>query len=83
MGFTILNSETSIVPIMCGSDESAFEMARICYENGAFVLPIVSPAVPDGRARLRCTITAAHTQAEVEQALTVLNIAGEKSGMLK
>jgi len=83
MGFTILNSETSIVPIMCGSDESAFEMARICYEHGAFVLPIVSPAVPDGRARLRCTITAAHTQAEVEQALTVLNIAGEKSGMLK
>lgn len=83
MGFKTLSSETSIVPIMCGSDEKTFEMARICYENGAFVLPIVAPAVPAGQARLRCTVTAAHSLEDIEQALTAFEIAGKKSGVLE
>ncbi|MBL8046194.1 MAG: aminotransferase class I/II-fold pyridoxal phosphate-dependent enzyme [Anaerolineales bacterium] len=76
LGFNTLNTETAIVPIVCGSDERAYEMVRACQQNGVFALPVISPAVPEGLARLRATVTAAHTRAEIDCALEVLERAG-------
>jgi glycine C-acetyltransferase len=56
-GFDTLLTETAIVPVLCGSDERAFALTREAQHRDVFVLPVVSPAVPDGLARLRATKT--------------------------
>lgn len=81
-GFDTLNTETAIVPVLCGDDESAYAMTREAHHNDTFVLPVVSPAVPPGLARLRATITAAHETDEIEQAMNVIESAGKKIGII-
>lgn len=81
-GFDTLYTETAIVPVLCGDDESAYAMTREAHHNDTFVLPVVSPAVPPGLARLRATITAAHETDEIEQAMNVIESAGKKIGII-
>ncbi len=71
-GFETLQTETAIVPVICGSDESAYTMTRFAQRRDVFVLPVVSPAVAPGLARLRATVTAAHEAPEIEQAMDVI-----------
>jgi 8-amino-7-oxononanoate synthase len=82
MGFDTLLTETAIVPILCGEDEKAFAMTREAQRNDVFVLPVVSPAVPEGLARLRATVTAGHEASEIERAMEVLGKAGKKLGII-
>jgi 8-amino-7-oxononanoate synthase len=82
-GFNTLNSETPIVPIICGEDERAFQMTKLCQEEGLFVLPVVSPAVPVGLARLRANVTADHSEEDITYALDVFERAGKAVGVLK
>jgi glycine C-acetyltransferase len=82
LGFDTLQTSTAIVPLICGSDENAYRMAGLCQQEDVFVLPIVSPAVPDGLARLRATVTAAHTRAEIDKGLRVFERAGKKLGLI-
>lgn len=81
-GFDTLNTETAIVPILCGSDDRAFQVARESHRQGVFVLPVVSPAVPQGQARLRATVTAAHTSEQIEAAMDVFARVGHQVGVL-
>lgn len=81
-GFDTLNTETAIVPVVCGSDEIAYEMTRIGQSRDVFILPVVSPAVPPGLARLRATITAAHEPDEIEHAMNVIEDAGKQVGII-
>jgi len=82
-GFNTLNSQTPIVPIIAGDDERAWMMAKISQDAGIFVLPVVSPAVPAGTSRLRANVTAAHTFAEIEQAMNIFEQAGREVGVLR
>ena len=81
-GFNTLFTETAIVPIICGSDERAFQMTREAQHRNTFVLPVVSPAVPPGLARLRVTITAAHEPDEINRAMDVIEEAGKIVGVI-
>jgi len=81
-GFNTLNSETPIVPIICGEDERAFQMTKLCQEENIFVLPVVSPAVPVGLARLRANVTAAHSEEDIAYALDVFERAGKAVGVI-
>ena len=81
-GFNTLNSETPIVPIICGEDERAFEMTRLCQKEDIFVLPVVSPAVPVGLARLRANVTADHSEEDIAYALDVFERAGKAVGVI-
>ena len=83
MGFDTMLTETAIVPVLCGDDEKAFAMTREAQHNDVFVLPVVSPAVPEGLARLRATVTAAHDPSEIERAMDVIGEAGKKLGIIK
>jgi glycine C-acetyltransferase len=83
MGFDTLLTETAIVPVLCGTDERAFELTKQCQENDVFVLPVVSPAVQEGMSRLRATVTAAHEPSEIERAMDVIGTAGRKMGLIK
>jgi glycine C-acetyltransferase len=81
-GFDTLLTSTAIVPIICGSDERAFLMTREAQHHDVFALPVVSPAVPDGLARLRATVTAAHETEEIEYAMNVFEKAGKEIGII-
>ncbi|HSM70050.1 MAG TPA: aminotransferase class I/II-fold pyridoxal phosphate-dependent enzyme, partial [Anaerolineales bacterium] len=83
MGFDTMLTETAIVPVLCGEDEKAFMMTREAQLNDVFVLPVVSPAVPEGQARLRATVTAGHEPSEIERAMDVIGEAGKKLGLIK
>jgi len=82
-GFNTLNSETPIVPIICGEDERAFQMTRLCQKEDIFVLPVVSPAVPVGLARLRANVTADHSEEDIAYALDVFERAGKAVGVIE
>jgi len=82
LGFDTLQSETAIVPLMAGEDDRAFLMTRYCHHNDVFALPVISPAVPAGLARLRATVTAAHDPQHVDQALSVFERAGREARVL-
>ncbi len=81
-GFDTMLTTTAIVPVLCGSDEAAFMMTREAQHHDVFVLPVVSPAVPEGQARLRATITAAHDPSEIERAMDVIATAGKQIGII-
>ncbi|MDM8532121.1 8-amino-7-oxononanoate synthase [Anaerolineales bacterium HSG25] len=81
-GFNTMNSETPIVPIIVGDDERALLMAKFSQERDIFVLPVLSPAVPQGTSRLRANVTAGHTLDEIEYAMNVFEQAGKEVGLL-
>jgi glycine C-acetyltransferase len=82
MGFDTMLTETAIVPVLCGSDERAFALTREAQRRDVFVLPVISPAVPEGLARLRATITAAHETDEIAYAMEVIGKAGKEIGII-
>lgn len=81
-GFDTMQTATAIVPVLCGKDEVAYGMTREAQQKDIFVLPVVSPAVPEGLARLRATVTAAHEGDEIEYAMDVIGEAGKKLGIV-
>jgi glycine C-acetyltransferase len=81
-GFDTLNTETAIVPVICGEDETAYRMTQYAQHRDIFVLPVVSPAVPPGLARLRATVTAAHEPEEIDHAMSIIAEAGRQAGVI-
>jgi 8-amino-7-oxononanoate synthase len=82
MGFDTMLTTTAIVPIFCGTDERAYALTQACQRSDLFVLPVVSPAVPEGLARLRSTVTAAHETHEIQYAMDVIGVAGKEIGII-
>jgi glycine C-acetyltransferase len=81
-GFDTGQTCTPIVPIMVGSEALALRMTQYCQEHGVFVLPVLPPAVPEGTARLRANVTAAHTPEDIAFALDVFVRAGKLAGVI-
>jgi 7-keto-8-aminopelargonate synthetase-like enzyme len=81
-GFDLLQTETAIVPVVCGSTESAARLARYCRDQSIFVQAVVAPVVPEGLARLRCCISAAHTEADVDYCADVIVEGGRALGII-
>jgi 8-amino-7-oxononanoate synthase len=81
-GFDTLNTETAIVPVVCGEDEIAYRMTQYAQHRDIFVLPVVSPAVAPGLARLRATVTAAHEAEEIEHAMNIIADSGREIGII-
>lgn len=82
IGFNTMRTETAIVPILCGPDERAYLMVQKCQKQDVFVLPVVSPAVPEGLARLRSTVTAGHSPQDIDHALGAFERAGKQVGLI-
>jgi glycine C-acetyltransferase len=57
-------------------------MTQYCQKHGVFVLPVLPPAVPEGSARLRANVTAAHTTEDIDFALNVFTAAGRAVGVI-
>ncbi len=68
-GFEILPGEHPIVPIMLGDAKLAVRMAERLLEKGVYVIAFSYPVVPQGKARIRAQMSAAHSREELEFAV--------------
>lgn len=82
LGFDTGNSETPIVPIMCGESKTAKALADFVWEEGVYVLPIVYPMVARGRARIRVQLCSEHTEDQLDRAIKAFQKGGEKLGLI-
>jgi len=78
LGFDTGASETPVIPIIVGDDMRAFGMAKRLEDEGVFVNPVVSPATPKGRALLRTSYMATHTEEHLSRALEALEKVGRE-----
>ncbi len=69
LGYTLLPSETQILPVVLGNPQRATSVAEALLAEGVFAPAIRPPAVPTGMSRLRLTVMATHTEAEMQQAI--------------
>jgi glycine C-acetyltransferase len=67
--FDILPGDHPIVPVMVGDAALAARMAAVMLEKGVYVVGFSYPVVPQGKARIRAQLSAAHTRAELEKAV--------------
>lgn len=77
MGFNIGDSKTPIVPVILGEANTAQEFSRRLMQEGVFAMAIAFPTVPKGTARIRVMNSAAHTQADLEEALAAFQTVGQ------
>lgn len=82
LGFDTGVSETPITPIMTGESSKAQELARLAFDGGVFVLPIVYPMVAKEKARIRTIVTAAHERKDLDETLSVFERAGKKLSLI-
>lgn len=75
LGLQLLASSTAIQPVVLGSAEEVMRVAQVLDQQGVWVGAIRPPTVPEGTARLRITLSAAHTAEQVEALLTALKLA--------
>lgn len=71
-GLGFMDSETAIQPLIVGSDARALAMSDTLAENGFFVAAIRPPTVPEGTARLRFTLSAAHSFEQIDRLVDCL-----------
>ena len=73
MGLQLMDSFTPIQPILVGDSAQAVRLSQQLRARGLLVTAIRPPTVPAGSARLRVTLSAAHTEAQVQLLLNALN----------
>ncbi len=82
-GFTPLEGETPIVPIIVGETALAIRMSELLLEQGVFVTGFGFPVVPKGEARVRCQVSADHTRDDLQEVVDAFKVAGRTAGILK
>ncbi len=68
-GFDILPGEHPIVPVMIGDAARASRLAELMLERGVYVIGFSYPVVPQGKARIRAQVSAAHSRDDLERAV--------------
>ncbi len=81
-GFTIMNSETAIIPILIGDDRKTFLLTKMMNERNVFVCPVVFPAVPLNKSRIRNCIMANHTREQLDYVLEAYKESGKRLGLI-
>ena len=82
-GFSPLDGDTPIVPIIIGETADAIRMSELLLAEGIFVTGFGFPVVPHGTARLRCQISAAHTREDLDHAVRSIRKVGLATGVLR
>ncbi len=76
LGFTLAPGDHPIIPVMLGDAELAQQMSARLLDEGIYVVGFSFPVVPEGKARIRTQISAAHTGADIERALAAFATVG-------
>ena len=83
LGFDVLDGNHPIVPVMLGDAKVTQEVSRKLLVKGIFVVGLWFPVVPEGKARLRFQISAAHSKDQIDQALNTLAEVGREMSLIK
>jgi 8-amino-7-oxononanoate synthase len=78
LGFDTGTSETPIIPVMIKDAVKTYKMCSLLFDQGIFVNPIVSPAVPPGRELLRTSFMATHTDSQLDKVLSAFEKVGKQ-----
>jgi len=81
-GFKPLAGETPIVPIIIGETAAAIQMSEQMLGEGVFVTGFGFPVVPQGTARVRCQVSAAHTREDLDFAIDAFRKVGTRLGVI-
>ena len=81
-GFNLLAGEHPIIPVMLGEAKLAQDMARALFDEGLYVTGFFYPVVPQGKARIRTQMSAAHGLADVNEAAAAFAKVGRKLGVI-
>lgn len=82
LGFDTGETESPIIPLLVGNDTVAFDFTMKLQEAGVFVNPVVSPAVPEGRAMIRTSLMATHSRDHLDRALEAISKVGRRMGVI-
>ena len=82
LGFKPLPGETPIVPVILGETAKAIRMSELLLDEHVFVTGFGYPVVPQGHARIRCQLSAAHTRDDLDFALAAFKRVGGKLGLI-
>ena len=82
MGYDTGDSASPVIPLVVGDDMAAFKMTFRLQEEGVFANPVVSPAVPEGRAMMRTSYMATHTRDHLDRALDAFRKVGREIGVI-
>jgi glycine C-acetyltransferase len=82
LGFNTGLSTTPITPVMLGEAPLARQFSRTLFEEGIFAMALGFPTVPQGKARIRVMISAAHAQADLDKGLEAFAKVGRKLGVI-
>ena len=82
LGFKPLPGETPIVPVILGETAKAIQMSELLLAEGVFVTGFGYPVVPQGHARVRCQLSAAHARDDLDFALRAFKKVGSKLGLI-
>ena len=82
LGFKPLAGETPIIPVIIGETAAAIQMSNLLLAEGVFVTGFGFPVVPQGQARVRCQVSAAHTRQDLDQALAAFRKVGTRLGLI-
>ena len=83
LGFDIVPGDSAIVPVMLYDAKLSQQMADRLLEEGIYVIGFFYPVVPKDKARIRVQLSAAHSDAHVDQALAAFGKVGRELGVLK
>ena len=78
LGFDLMDSQGHIIPILVGDLEKTSAFAQGLLEQGVYTPAIRPPTVPEGKCRLRISLMATHTSAQLERALLALKNVGQR-----
>ena len=81
-GWELLPGETPIVPVILGETAKAIQMSELLLNEGVFVTGFGYPVVPQGHARIRCQLSAAHTRDDLDFALAAFKRVGASLGLI-
>ena len=82
LGFKPLPGSTPIIPVIIGETAAAIQMSAKLLDEGVFVTGFGYPVVPQGTARVRCQISAAHSRDDLDQALAAFRTVGKRLGVI-
>ncbi len=82
MGFEIGRTETPIIPIFIRDNDKTYLFTKLLFEEGVFVNPVVSPAVPSNDTLIRFSLMATHTEEQVQVALEKIGKIGKQLNII-
>lgn len=81
-GFALTDSATPIIAILIGDPDVAVQFSKKMLEQGIYVTAIRPPTVPPGTSRLRVSMMATHSRADLEMALKHMEAIGRRLGII-